>query len=537
MINDFKKNQTFEQGAFLLLVSGVLVKIIGAFFKIPLSSDYCLGNMGFGYFSSVYDIYLPVYTLTSSGIPSSISRIISEYLVSKDYNNANKAFMYFKKLMMVVGIIGTVLLLVFSFPFVRLTDKTGKTLLTFLAMCPAILFCFLSSVYRGFFEGNRNMLPTAFSNLIDALSKLLLGFTSAFIVVKLTDNTALAATATMAGITLGSIISFVFLKIFYSKVYKDDNRGYVVLKEDSVLLKRMLSISLPIILSSFAISIITFIDSITVRWSLSEIPFNESKVYLGELFNADLSLNNETLPTVLYGIKSKAYTIFNLIIVIPALIATGALPSITAQYIKKDNDGIKKTVDFAIKLSSTIAFPIAFGLIFVSSPIMKLLYNDSFNISGNILSIYGFAALFAGIITVLTSILQATDKQNAALNNFVIGLIIKVISNVVLVSIPRINILGAAISTLLCFGYIVIAHFVVMIFGSHISPDFKGSIFKPFLSGLICGITALLFCKISDFSYITILGILVAAVIYIVFLVIFRAFTMTEIKSFFAKKH
>ena len=107
MISKSKSGQTFEQGAAILFISGIFVKIIGAFFKIPLSSDYCLGDIGFGYFSSVYDIYLPIYALATTGIPSSISRIISEYLAEKDCKNVEIAFLFFKKIMFIFGVIGT----------------------------------------------------------------------------------------------------------------------------------------------------------------------------------------------------------------------------------------------------------------------------------------------------------------------------------------------------------------------------------------------------------------------------------------------
>lgn len=537
MISKSKNGQTFEQGAAILFISGIFVKVIGAFFKIPLSSDYCLGDIGFGYFSSVYDIYLPIYALATTGIPSSVSRIISEYLAEKDYKNASLAFGFFKKIMFIIGIIGTLMLLLLAFPFVKLTDNTGNTLYTYLLMCPAVLFSFLSTPLRGYFEGNRNMIPTAVSNIIDALSKILIGFTSAFITIKLTGNFALSSAAAIGGIALGTMISYIFLNIYNLKHYKND----IILKEskigNKILLNKLYKICIPIIISSFAINIFPFIDSLTVRPILSALlDSKENLTYVLESLNIDKSYLTEEIPTLLYGIKSKAYTVFNLIPVFAAFIASGALPSVTNYIASKDFKNASNTVNSALKFTSVISFPLGCGLIFMGTPIMNLLYGDnSLNIGGIMLSIYGIAALFAGMIMVLTSVLQANGKQNTALINIVIGLVLKFVSNIILVSIPSINIYGAALSTLFGIGYIAIANFVCIMNIKEIKILVFSSIFKPFISALICGISAFLFYQINNNKFITIISILLAGIIYLVFLCLFKTFSLKELKKFLGK--
>ena len=537
MIKAFKKTQTFEQGAMLLLISGLLVKLIGAFFKIPLSSDYCLGDIGFGYFSSVYDFYIPIYTLTSSGIPSAVSRIISEYLVDGNYSKSFSAFKIFKKLMLIVGLIGTVGLLLISFPLVNLTDKTGKTLMAFLAMCPAVLFCGLSSVYRGFYEGNRNMIPTAVSNIIDALSKVLLGFTSAYITVKLTGNVSLSAASAMAGITVGTVISYLFLKLYYNG-YRKPIRNYSDdYYEDKKLYIKLIKISLPIVLSSLAISLVSFIDSLTVRGILTGVVSkNYDSVFkmIGCMTTAQISA--DTLPTFLYGIKSKAYTLFNLIPVLTGFIASSAIPSITREFVSDNKEKLNTTINSSIKLSAFLCFPMGFGLTFINQHIMSLLYGDgSALIGGKMLLIYGISALFAGLITVLTAILQSAGKQNAALLNFLIGLILKIIGNILFVAFPKINIFGSALSTALFFSFVCIAHFYVLMKNIRILPDFKSVIIKPLISAFLCGISAFLICKISDSGIITVISIAVAVVVYFVSSAIFKTFTIAEIGGFLKK--
>ena len=212
------KEQSLTQGAAVLLLSTVLVKLIGAFFKIPLSSDICLGDLGFGYFSFAYDIYTPVYTLALSGIPVAISKIISGFSLSEKADEADTALKIFKRVLLISGIAGFLLILILTKPLVFVTDKTGKTAYSMLAMAPAVIFCCLSSVYRGYYEGCRNMTPTAVSNVIEALSKVLLGLTAAFVTVKLTGNAALGAAAAMAGISAGTVLSYLYLRFSFSKL-------------------------------------------------------------------------------------------------------------------------------------------------------------------------------------------------------------------------------------------------------------------------------------------------------------------------------
>ncbi len=529
MKSKIKNSQTLEQGAMLLVISGIFVKIIGAFFKIPLSADYCLGDIGFGYFSSVYDIFIPIYTLSSSGFPAAVSRIISEYLIENDKVKALKAFSFFKRIMLIIGIVGTVLLLLLAKPFVSLTDQTGKTLFIFLAMSPAVLFCFLSSVYRGYMEGNRNMIPTAFSNLIDALSKVILGFTSAFIAVKLSGNVVLGAVCAMAGITSGTAISFIFLRLYYKRNYCSFEKK----SNDLVLIKRLLVISLPIVLSSLGVSLVTFIDSVTVRPILSAV-FENTPDTLDKIINAlsDGYLDRSSVPTLLYGIRSKAYTVFHLIPVFTGFIAVSILPNITADYKSGNKTSLNKNINSALKITSFISLPIAFGLIFIGKQIFDLLYGgDILCIGGGILSFYGIAALFAGFIMPLTAVLQAVNKQKTALISFIIGLIIKAIGNVILISVPRLNIYGSAISTVLCFMTVFIIHLISLIKFKDLKINIKAVFLKPIFSAFLCGFVAYFVCKISESSFITAVSILLGGLIYLGSSVLLKCFSLDEIKE------
>ena len=150
---DMKKENEqkgFQRGVFLLLCSAVVVKLIGALFKIPLSSKYCLGDLGFGYFSSAYDLFTPFYALAMAGLPVAVSKTVSEYLAQGKFNDVRQTIKVSRRVYLAAGLICFLCLSAFIFPFARLTDSTGAGIYSLLAMTPSVIFCCLMSSYRGY---------------------------------------------------------------------------------------------------------------------------------------------------------------------------------------------------------------------------------------------------------------------------------------------------------------------------------------------------------------------------------------------------
>jgi len=531
--------QTFTQGAAVLLIATVLVKLIGAFFKIPLSSDYCLGDLGFGYFSSVYDIYIPFFTISSSGFPVAISKIMSEFHSQGREEDFRLSFKIFRSIMLVLGAVGFLVVLVLIKPLSLIMDGSGNISFTLLVMAPAVFFCCISAAYRGAFESYRNMTLPALSNIIEAISKMLLGFVSAFLVVKYTGNLSLGAAAAMAGVTISNLLCFIFLKISYLKLYKkkvDINKVNKSLQLP--LMKKLVIVSLPIVFSSLAGSIISLIDSVTVNWQMSGMMAENFSAVLGTVKDSvTKDITADTLPTFLYGIRSKAYTLFNLTPTFISAFTISALPIITSAFTMGDRKSVGQSMNTLIKFSSVIAFPMAFGFVFAGKQVMTILYGDiSANAGGSILMIYGFAAMGACISFALTAFLQAIGKQNKAFLNFAVGIVLKLIFNIVLVGIPDINIFGSAISTVICYLYVAVAS-LVCVLRSGFLLDFKNTIIKPFVSAFACGVTAWLLCRINDSKLIVLVAIFVAALVYFAFLIILKCFEKSDFEDLpFGKK-
>jgi len=521
-INDNK--QTFSFGAAVMLFSTVFAKLISAFFKIPLSQDFCLGDLGFGYFSLAYDIYIPIYTLAASGFPVAISKIMSDYTAENKQDKALKAFCLYKRIMLTLGVLGFGLILVFAKPISSFSDNTGNSFYTMLSMAPAVFFCCVSSSYKGAIESKCNMTPAAISNLIEAFAKVMLGFISAFVTVKLTHNIVLASFMAMLGISVGTAISFIYLKLSYKRNYNEKINAD---KNNEKIVKKLLVISFPIVFSSFAISVISLIDALTVNVRLSNIIDNSYSTVLSTLKINDNVLV-ESLPTFLYGIRSKAYTIYHLVPTFVSALAISAVPVITSSYSGKDRNDTKANISTLLKFSSVITFPLGFGMIFAGKPVMHLLFGDNTSHCGGVLlTIYGFAALFSGVTVALTAVLQSTNRQNIGFINYFYGLILKLIFNIILIGMPNTNIYGAAISTVICYLFVMVADIFVL-FRAKLIPPLKNTVLKPMISALICGIAAFLISSVKQSSFITVLSIFVAILVYFGLLFVLKAFEKND---------
>ncbi len=527
-MNTLKKaEQNVSKSAMVLLFSTVVVKIIGALFKIPLSTNTFLGDLGFGYFSVSYDLFTPFYTLAVSGLPSALSHIIAEYLAKKRFNDIKHTFTLTKKLFTLFGIIFSLLFAVISIPLVKISDTSGNSLFSTYAVIPSVFLCFIISVYRGYFEGFSNMNPTAVSKIIEALGKLVLGLSFAFVTIKITENPAYAAGATMLGITVGNFVSLIYLYWKYKRNGDLISEAYLAESEPALTnnkktVKIILSLAVPMVFSSLVLNAVSVIDAVMVRILLendSKTLYETYKTAINSYnLQSALPLELQNLPTYLYGLRSKSFTLFSLVPTLTLSFGVAALPILSFDWANKNLNQAKKNYNTVIKWISLITLPSSFAYIAVSKSIMRLLYSDyaSVNIGGNLLFLFGVAAIFAGFVIPLTNVLQSFNCQLSAFLNIILGIIIKIVLNAILISDTKFNIYGSAISTIACYIFILLAHIykISKVLGKRCLVI--SNFLKPLLAALTSSVLAYLICLINDSSYVTICAIIAAIIAYIV---------------------
>ncbi len=538
-----RKQQSFEYGAIILLCSTVLVKIIGAVFKIPLARLWV--EDGFGCFDSAYQLFTPIYTLAMAGLPIAISRIVAADVRKGKYKDVRNTFKVAKRLFMITGLTGFVIMMLLVYPFVKYTDASGDSIYSIFAIAPALFFCCIMSAYRGYYEGLRNMYPTAISDVIEALGKLIAGYGFAYVVMKITGRDELSAAGAMLGIVVGSIASSAFL-ILRHKIKGDGitQAEYINAPEpdtDKNLSKQLIAIAIPVVLASLANSFSSLADTFFVKSQLTSMMGDHAAtirdMYSASIAERDLNaisvLENSQIPNFLFGVRGKAFTLYNLVPSITSVLGVSALPVLTSAWTKKDKKSIKRNIESTIKLTAIISMPIGIGFLALGNEIMDLLYGTvaSVEIGGIMLRIYGLAAIFAGLAIPMTSMLQAIGKEKISLRNVAIGAALKVIVNFILVGIPKINIRGAAVGTMICFMFIFVANLLSLIKYTGITPNFYKTILKPLIAALCCGLSTVILNLSSMGKIGTVLEIAVAAVVYIAVLVIINTFEPDDVLS------
>ena len=176
-----RTQHNFLHGAIILTAGIIAVKMIGAMFKIPLT--WIIGEDGLGYFNTAYHFYSPIHSLATAGFPIAISRILSEFMAKKQYGNAWRVHRVSIPIFVMTGLAGTAIMLAGT-PFYAAAIGNPGAMPSMLMLSPAILFGCLMAIYRGYYEGLSNMVPTAVSEILEAMCKLVLGLIASLLTIQ-----------------------------------------------------------------------------------------------------------------------------------------------------------------------------------------------------------------------------------------------------------------------------------------------------------------------------------------------------------------
>ena len=518
------KKQNFLHGAVILTAGLVIIKILGAVYKIPLGN--ILGDDGYGIFLAAYNVYSVFYTVSTAGVPVALSRLIA----AADANDRPMQIRrYFRVAVGAFFLIGLVCSLVmFLFPTeLAAMIKQPKAAQSIWALSPSVLLCCMLAVYRGYMQGHSNMVPTAVSQVVEVLFKVLFGLGLVMVLTNMGKSLPVRCAAAISGVTVGSLMSLAYLIFYKFRNYSDkpltaeetdipDSTGKTV--------KTLLVIAIPISIGASVQAVINLIDT----WQV-----------MGLLQSA-AGFAQETAE-VLYGVYGKAQTLYNLPATIISALSVSVVPAVAAQYALKNFEGAKSTAETALRITAVLALPMAVGLSVLSRPIMKVIYWDAAAQGGTLLMMLGAASFFLCMVTVMTGILQAGGKERLPVIAAVIGGVVKVLLNRVLIAIPTVTVYGAAISTLCCFASICVldVFFIKRCFGEY--PHLGRILGRPLVSTAVMGVTAVGVYKACSLVLGTEPGrlmmlvelavaILAAVIVYFVMVIVTRSITAEDLK-------
>lgn len=512
------KKQSFLHGAALLAMATAIVKIIGAFYKIPLKM--IIGDDGFGYFNTAYNIYTLLLLISTAGLPIAMSRLISQSSSTGNYNQVRRVYATARGIFLGLGIVSTALMMLFSHQLAAFQKQPNAWVAIFCLGPCALLMCVMST-YRGFFQGQSNMRPTSNSQILEAVCKLFVGLALAYYVMRVTGSVAYAAGAAILGVTVSCVVSALYLKRQQRPAYQELPVTADVPLSYGATAKQLLAIAVPITIGSAGLQVLTLI---------------ETNLYMGQLLTAGgMSQNTADITK---GIYDMCFTVFNMPCSFMVPIATSVLPAITAQLATNNHTGAKATAESAARITGLLSLPCAVGLSILARPVMALLggyEGERLALAATILTVLGINVFFYSVIQYTNVVLQSHGYAHIPVINTLVCGGLKLIVVYLLVGNPRIGIVGAPIGMLLCYLCIGVMNLIAIYRVASVKTKILQNLLRPLLPAGVMGVAVwgvyrLLLSLPVGSSTVILCGasVAVGVVIYLVCVVIFKAISRED---------
>ncbi len=530
-----EKKQSFMQGILTLMFSQVVIKLLGFIYKLYLTNRKGFGDTGNAIYNSGFQIYILILTITSIGIPNAVAKLISEKLSIGDNNGAQKIFKVSFATFSIIGFCGSTFLFFGANYIANTWLQIPEAELTLTILAPSVFFVSVISVLRGYFNGYENMRPMAESQTIEQLSKTVFTIVIVEIICAFMGyqgTTKIMAAGANFATTIATFLSFVYLIGLYIKKRKFDREINSIKRYKTAtvieIVKKILIIAMPMTLSAILGALNKNIDSFTV--------VRELKNFLPE---AEAKLQ--------YGILSgKIDTLVAFPMSFNIAFATALVPAVAAKKAMGDFKSIQKRISFSILVTILIGLPCSIGMATFAKPILELLFPNAS--SGEfIYKISSMSIIFITVEQTINGALQGLGKLYVPVFSLGIGLIIKLITNLVLVRINPENFIfggvaGAAFATVICHLVSMIISFILLRKYIEIKFDFSKFIFKPIVATGTMAITSFYVYKILKSIFLQniaiILAVLFAVFVYILMLFILKIFEKDELYMLpFVKKH
>lgn len=543
-----RKNQSLLSGALILVIATIIVKLISAIYKIPITNY--IGGTGMGYYTTAYKIYLPIWSISMAGLPVAVSKLISENMALGKYNNVKSIFKVSLRAFLVTGTAGTVLLMAIAYPYVKYVARAPEALPVILCIAPAILICCIMSAYRGYYEGMRNMLPTAISQITESLVKLVFGLGLTYLAIKYCASHGITkpevmypieASAAILGVTIGTLGSQIYLWI------KMKRTGYGFTEEElflapaadsnKVILKSLVTLAIPIVLTSLISNVATLIDAATVQNRLAVAVANGEGIIRN--MYPFIPKGTDKLNVYLYGCFDVDETLRNMVPQITLTLGVSSLPALAQYWAINDRKNIRISIESVLRICMLISMPAGVGMAVLSRPVLNLLYGskqpDIPFMCSEILVIFGISLFLYALSSPVTTLLQAIGKAKIPAISFGAACAVKIVLNYVLVGMPQFNIKGAAISTVACYSISVFVNLFFLFKYTKVKINVLSVAVKPIIASVLCGAAAwgvnyfLTKKEFFSMNINTLIAIACAVIVYVISLLLVKALSKEDV--------
>lgn len=428
------KAESFLKGTLILTVASFVVKVIGSLNWIFVSR--ILGGEGIGLYQMAFPIYFFAMSISQAGVPVAISIITAERVALKDVFGARRVFRISMTLMVFTGLLFSLLTYfgagwLIEWQFIR----DPRAYMAVVALSPTIFFVTLLASSRGYLQGWQRMTPTAVSQIVEQIFRVLTMVLFASLLLPM--GLDYAAAGASLGAFAGAIGGLLVLVYYHWKLDKDIEREYgpnlapppgEAPAPLGAIVRRIFSLALPVSAASIMLPIVSNLDLLIVPQRLEVAGY--------------------TVPqaTELFGyLTGMAVPLVNLATILTASLAVSIVPAISEARALKDTQRVYNQTAAAVRISNFVCFP-AFVVVFVlATPISTLIYNAPG--AGPAVLVSSFSIVLLGLHQVSTAVLQGLGHPKIPMINMILAAAVKVALNWILTAIPWLGIMGAAWAT------------------------------------------------------------------------------------------
>lgn len=506
------QKKSLIKGTLILSISGIIAKFLGFFFRIPLIN--MIGEEGIGLYQLTYPLYTFLLAL-ATGIPTAISKMISERLAVNKIKEAFRVFKVARYIMLVFGSISSICIFTFSDKIIKVFEWNKDVYYSLLGIALAPLFTSLLSAYRGYFQGFQYMTPPAISQVLEQIARVVIGVGLAF--VFLPRGIDAAAGGASFGAVAGALIGWLFLVKVYSKnklIYHKNQECASYIK----ILKQIIKIAIPVSISHAIGSIMTLIDSMLVPSLLRSAGYNYQ------------------MATILYGqLTGKAFVLINVPLTLSVSLSQCIVPAISEAYILSNSRKLERNISAAFKLAILLALPCCGGLFFLAKPIMSFIFQGRCE-GYELLKLLSLGTIFIIIAQASTGILNGIGKTILPIIAMVAGCTVKILVSYAIIPLPSINISGAAYGTILAYMIVAIIDIIMVVKHVRIKMSMDNIVIKP----IICTVVMIFFVVItytymynltSKNSIAVSIAILLGGIVYIIMLFVTKTLKRDEFRQ------
>lgn len=519
------KKEGFMKGVVILMLSQILIKVLGLIYRMYLTNRQGFGDKGNAIYSSGFQIYALLLTISSIGIPNAVSKLVSERVAIGDHKGAHKIFKIAIVTFGTIGFICSMFLYTQAGRIANLWLQIPEAEMSLVSLSPSIFFVSLICVIRGYFNGRQCVKVTANSQTIEQTFKTLLTIiiVEVIAIVSGTDTTIMASGANLAT-TISSVLCFAYLYMYYFSVKKDiarevKNTVNYKYKSISKIILEILSVSIPMSLTPVLATINKNIDSMTVVRGLK-------------------NFMTESVAKAQYGILSgKVDTLVTLPMSFNVAFITALVPAVSSARATGNIENVTKRIEFSLLVTILIGLPCTVGMIIFANPILELLFPNQVS-GGFILQISALSITFIVLEQTISGVLQGIGKSMIPAIALGIGVIVKLILNLILIPInPETFILGgtagASIATMVCHLIAVLIDLNVMNKKIKLKIDIKDYFIKPIIATIIMGIGSLFIYNtligIISKKMCTIISMATAIILYVILVFLLKIFSEDNI--------